>query len=165
MFSTKPLAELDELVAAHDADRAKRHAQRELAVAMTSWVHGAASIPRVESASKIMFGGDLDGITADVLQELVGTVPVRTCLRSDLAAGIPVIELLVRTVSDSKGSARRLVTQGGAYINNKKITDANQLITTEHLITPTMLVVRAGKKDYCLVELTDEVTPETAKVS
>jgi tyrosyl-tRNA synthetase len=155
-FSTKPLAELDEVVAEHDRDRSKRLVQRELAVAMTSWVHGASSIARVESASKVMFGGDLDGVTDDVLGELLGTLPVKQVARTELTAGVAILDLLVRTVCDSKGEARRLVTQGGAYVNNKKITDANQLITNAHLATPNMLVVRAGKKDYCLVELVDQ---------
>jgi len=154
-FSTRPLAELDEVVAQHDGDRSKRLAQRELAVAMTTWVHGAASIARVESASKVMFGGDLDGVTDDVLGELLGTLPVKQVSRTDFAAGMPILDLLIRTVCDSKGEARRLVTQGGAYVNNKKITDPSQVITNAHLATPTMLVVRAGKKDYCLVELVE----------
>ena len=120
---------------------------------MTTWVHGAASIARVEGASKVMFGGDLDGVTDDVLGELLGTLPVKQVSRADFAAGMPILDLLIRTVCDSKGEARRLVTQGGAYVNNKKIQDPNQIITNAHLATPTMLVVRAGKKDYCLVEL------------
>jgi tyrosyl-tRNA synthetase len=122
---------------------------------MTSWVHGPASIARVESASKVMFGGDLDGVTDDVLGELLGTLPVKQVSHAALDAGIAILDLLIRTVCDSKGEARRLVTQGGAYINNKKITDPNQMITKAHLATPTMIVVRSGKKDYCLVELVE----------
>jgi tyrosyl-tRNA synthetase len=157
-FSMRPLDELDEVIAEHDRDRSKRVAQRELAVAMTSWVHGKDSIARVESASKVMFGGDLDGVTDEVLGELLGTLPVKHVTPAALEAGISILDLLIRTVCDSKGEARRLVTQGGAYINNKKITDPNQMITKAHLATPKMIVVRSGKKDYCLLEVVD--TPQ-----
>ena len=164
-FSTRSLAELDEVVAEHDRDRSKRLAQRELAVAMTSWVHGAASIARVESASKVMFGGDLDGVSTDALDELRGTLPLEVIVRAELEPGLSIVDLLMRTVTKSKGEARRLITQGGAYVNNKKITDVNAMITTAHLVTPTMMVVRAGKKDYWLVEIVDGPLPVVTPAS
>jgi len=154
MFSLRPLAEIDDVLGAHDADRAKRTAQRELARAMTSWVHGDAAITRVELASRVMFGDSLDGLTDADLGALAGTVPTVEVPRSELAAGIGIIELLVRTVADSKAAARRLVTQGGAYVNNQRIAQVEHQVTLDHLATETMLVVRGGRKDYCLVRVT-----------
>jgi tyrosyl-tRNA synthetase len=155
-FSTRPVAEIDEVIAEHTRDSGKQLVQRELAVTMTSWVHGPASIARVEAANKLLFGGgDLEGITDDVLAELLGTVPVAKVPRADFGPGLPIIDLLTRTVCDSKGEARRLVTQGGAYVNNKKIGDVNQLVTSEHFTTPKMLVLRSGKSKYFLVELVE----------
>jgi tyrosyl-tRNA synthetase len=155
LFSLRPLAEIDELVRAHDADRSKRNAQRELARALTSWVHGPAVIARVEMASRVMFGDSLDGLTDADLAVLAGTVPTLEVARTELTTGVGIIELLARTkVADSKGAARRLVTQGGAYINNQRITQVEHQVTMEHLATETMLVVRGGKKDYCLVRVT-----------
>jgi tyrosyl-tRNA synthetase len=152
-FSLRPLAEINQLVTEHDQDRAKRTAQRELARAMTSWVHGPGAIEAVEAASRVMFGGSLDGITEDVLRQLSSTIPTVDIARAELEAGIGIIDLLARTVADSKGAARRLVTQGGAYINNIKITDIEHKVTVAHLATQTMLVVRGGKKDYRLVRV------------
>jgi tyrosyl-tRNA synthetase len=154
IFSLRPLAEIDELLRAHDADRSRRSAQRELAQAMTSWIHGAAVIPRVETASRVMFGDSLDGITDADLGVLAGTVPTVEVARTELAAGVGIVDLLVRTVADSKGAARRLVTQGGAYINNQRVTQVEHQVTLAQLATETMLVVRGGKKDYCLVRVT-----------
>jgi len=153
LFSLRPLAELDAVLAEHDADRAKRIGQRELARAMTGWIHGEAAIATVEAASRVMFGGSLEGITDAVLAQLAGTIPTVDIPRSELEAGIGIIDLLARTVADSKGAARRLVTQGGAYVNNVKVTDVEHKVTLEHLATPTMLVVRGGKKDYRLVRV------------
>jgi len=154
LFSLRPLAEIDELVRDHDADRSRRNAQRELARALTAWVHGPAVIARVEVASRVMFGDTLDGLTDADLGVLAGTVPTVEISRAELTAGVGIIDLLARTIADSKGAARRLVTQGGAYINNQRITQVERQVTLDHLATETMLVVRGGKKDYCLVRVT-----------
>jgi tyrosyl-tRNA synthetase len=153
LFSLRPLGEIDELLRDHDADRSKRTAQRELARALTSWIHGAPVVARVEVASRVMFGDALDGLTDADLGELAGTVPTVDVPRAELAAGVGIIDLLARTVAESKGAARRLVTQGGAYINNQRISQVEHRVTLEHLATETMIVVRGGRKDYCLVRL------------
>ena len=153
MFSFAALSELEALIAAHEANPGQRAAQRELARVMTTWVHGAAAIAPIERAAQIMFGGSLDGVTDDVLAQLAATMPTVEIPRAELAAGINICDLLARTVSDSKGAARRLVTQGGAYVNNVRITAPDQTIDASHLATATMLVVRGGKKDYRLVRV------------
>lgn len=151
LFSMRPLAELDEIVRAHDVDRSKRNAQRELARTMTSWVHGEAATGRVETASRVLFGGSLDGLQDEDLAMLASVAPVVDIPRSELAGGIGIVDLLARTVADSKGAAKRLVQQGGAYINNVRVSDLEHKVTTEHLATATMLLVRAGAKNYRLV--------------
>src|SRR5580698_9666690 len=96
MFSLEPLARIDELLAAHDADRAKRIAQRELARAMTSWVHGAGSIAAIENASGEIFGGDLSKLGDADLDAMRGTIPSIDVPRAELEAGVALIDLLVR---------------------------------------------------------------------
>jgi tyrosyl-tRNA synthetase len=154
LFSLRPLAELAELIREHDTDRSRRNAQRELARALTAWVHGAAMMSRVETASRVMFGESLDGLTDEDLGVLAGTVPTIDVPRTELASGVGIVDLLARTIADSRGAARRLVTQGGAYINNRRVTEVEHQVTLEHLATETMIVVRGGKKDYCLVRVT-----------
>jgi tyrosyl-tRNA synthetase len=154
IFSLRPLAEIDEILRAHDADRSRRSAQRELARALTSWIHGPEVIARVETASRVMFGDSLEGLTDADLGMLAGTVPTVDVARSELAAGVGIVDLLTRTIAESKGAARRLVTQGGAYINNQRVTQVEHQVTLAQLATETMLVVRGGKKDYCLVRVT-----------
>jgi len=151
IFSFRPLAEIDELLRTHDADRSQRVAQRELARELTTWVHGAEETARVEEASRIMFGGSLDGVKERTLELLTKVVPVVEIDKTELANGIGLIDLLCRTVAESKSAARRLVQQGGAYVNNVRISDAERKVTTADLVTPTLLVVRGGRKDYRLV--------------
>jgi tyrosyl-tRNA synthetase len=152
MFSIAPLAELGETERAHDADRGKRLAQRELARAMTTWVHGAAVVPRVEAAARVMFGDELAGITDADLDVLGATIPSIELNRDELGAGIALIDLFVRAgLADSKGAARRLITQGGAYVNNTRIAEVDRSVTLTDLATETGMVLRSGRKDYRLV--------------
>jgi tyrosyl-tRNA synthetase len=155
LFSLKSLSEIEEILRTHDADRSERVGQRELARGMTRWVHGEVELARVEEASRVMFGGSLDGVQAGTLELLASVVPVVEVPRSELSSGIGIVDLLSRTVADSKSAARRLVQQGGAYVNNVRIGDLEHKVTTEHLATPTMLVVRGGRKDYRLVRVKD----------
>ena len=154
IFSLRPLTEIDELVREHERDRSGRNAQRELARTLTAWIHGPGVVPRVEVASRVMFGDSLDGLTDADLAVLTGTVPTVDVARSELASGLGIVDLLARTISDSKGAARRLITQGGAYINNQRVTEVEHQVTLAQLATETMLILRGGKKDYCLVRVT-----------
>jgi tyrosyl-tRNA synthetase len=151
LFSFRPLPEIDALLQRHDADRGQRLAQRELAREFTTWVHGAEETARVEEASRIMFGGSLEGVQEGTLELLTKVVPVVEIDRAELASGIAIVELLSRTVAGSKTAARKLLQQGGAYLNNVRITDAESKVSTADLVTPTLLVVRGGRKDYRLV--------------
>jgi tyrosyl-tRNA synthetase len=153
MFSLKSLSEIDEVLAQHDADRSQRIAQRQLAREMTTWVHGADETARVEEASRVMFGGSLEGVKEETLELLAQVVPVVEIDPAELSAGVGIVDLLSRTVADSKGAARRLLQQGGAYVNNVRVADMDRKITTADLATKTMLVVRGGRKDYRLVKL------------
>jgi tyrosyl-tRNA synthetase len=151
LFSLKPLPELEEIIRAHDADRAPRTAQRELARAMTSWVHGDTAVARVEAANRVFATGTLDGLTLAELAALAETIPTVDIPTSELTAGIGIVDLLARTVSESKSDARRTITQGGAYVNNARIADDKHKVTAESLVHGTMLLVRAGKKNLRLV--------------
>jgi len=151
LFSLKPLPELDAILAQHEQDRAKRLAQIELARAMTVWVHGDAALVEVEWANGVFKTGTLEGLSSDDLGRLAATIPTVDIPRPELAAGIGIVDLLVRSkISDSKGSARKLVEQGGANVNNVRIGDIKHQVTDQAL-TGQLLLVRGGKKDLRLV--------------
>ncbi|HEY5935315.1 MAG TPA: tyrosine--tRNA ligase [Kofleriaceae bacterium] len=154
MFSLRPLAEIDAILAEHDQDRAKRTAQRELARGMTAWVHGESAVVGIEAANRVMFGGTkLGELSSAELDALAKTLPIVDVSRGELESGIPFVELLARVTEDSKGAARRLIAQGGAYINEAQTKDVERKVTLSDLATETMLVVRSGKKNYHLVRV------------
>ena len=84
--------------------------------------------------------------------QLAGTIPTVDIPRAELERRHRASSICSRApVADSKGDARRLITQGGAYVNNVKVSDVEHKVTLAQLATATMLVVRSGKKDYRLV--------------
>src|SRR5262245_63066500 len=102
-----------------------------------------------------MFGTSMDGLTEADLRAAARTVPTVDLPRADLAAGLPVVELLARTLDESKGAARRLISQSGAYLNNVQLTDKDldRKVTLADLATETMMVVRRGRKEIRLVRV------------
>jgi tyrosyl-tRNA synthetase len=152
MFSARPIGEIEEIVAAHDAAPHHRDGQRILAADVTTFVHGETSLRRAEAASQVMFGGTLDELSDADLEPLLVDVPCTTMPRSELETGASLLDLLTRTaLASSKGAARRLVSGGGIYVNNVRVSDANQTLTLSDLGTETMLVLRSGKKSYHIV--------------
>jgi tyrosyl-tRNA synthetase len=153
-FSFRPLAELDEIVRAHDEAPHKRGAQRELARDLTTWVHGADGVRRAEVASAVVFGGSLaDARDAD-LAPLTAELGCTELARADLEAGVPLLDLMVKTkLADSKGEARRTVSQGGLYLNNQAVTAVDLVVRPEHLGTESFIFLRKGKKTYHLVRV------------
>jgi tyrosyl-tRNA synthetase len=153
MFSLQPLEKIDDVLREHDIDRAKRVAQRELARAMTSWVHGDAATARVETASTAIFAGELAKLNEQDLAMLAGTIPTVELARAEIEAGISIVDLLARTVTDSKSEARRLIAGKGVYVNDVAVAEVDRRIGTADLVTASFLVVRKGRRDYRLVRV------------
>ena len=152
-FSFRPLAELDEVIATHDADRSKRHCQRELARDISRWVHGDEGLRRAEVATRLMFGGGLGDLRDADLDPLASEIGCTEVTRGELDAGIGVVDLLVKsTLCSSKGEARRLIGQGGVSVGDERVTAVDRSITTADLGTESYLLLRSGKKHYRLIK-------------
>ncbi|MCX7670830.1 MAG: tyrosine--tRNA ligase, partial [Anaerolineae bacterium] len=144
------IAELEHAVATRPE---QREAQRRLAREVTRMVHGAEALAQAERASQALFGGSLDGLSADEIGEIFAEVPSCELPRAAFEGeGKPVVDLLAEAgLVKSKGEARRLIAAGGAYVNNIRVTDAAQVVTTAQLIGGQFVVLRSGKKQYHLV--------------
>jgi tyrosyl-tRNA synthetase len=154
MFSPRPLAELAELAEAHAANPSERRGQRTLAADVTTFVHGGDATARALKASAVMFGGTLEGLTDADLAPLLGDVPSSALAKAELEAGVPLLDLLVKTgLGASKGAVKRLVAQGGVYVNNVRVTDEAKSLGLSDLGTETMVVLRSGKKSYHIVKV------------
>ncbi len=153
MFSWRSLEEIADVLARHAEAPHMREAQRALAEDITRWVHGDDALRRALAASQVMFGGSLESLGDADLAPLLADLPSSEIAKGELDGGIPLVDLLARTgLAQSKGAARRLLQQGGVYLNNVRVDDADRRITSADLGTETMLILRSGKKNYHVVK-------------
>lgn len=153
IFTFLSREEIEELEAQHAERPFLRAGQRALAEQVTTLVHGAEETERIKEASAALFGGgDLTGLSTATLgaalREAGSTVV-------DGDEDLPsVVDLLVATgLAKSKGEARRTVAEGGAYLNNVRVEDPEQVPTDDDLIGGSWLVLRRGKKNFAGVEV------------
>jgi tyrosyl-tRNA synthetase len=153
VFSMKSRAEIEELIEKVETNPGAREAHRELAREMTTLIHGGAMAKSVEEAAKALFGqgeiGDLDLKTLDsALSQLPKTI---------IKKGDPYptwVDLLAATgVVDSKSAARRIVKEGGGYLNNKKVEREDFTPSKADLLHGKYLLLRKGKRDLAAVEV------------
>lgn len=134
----------------------KREAQRTLAQLVTQMIHGETAVTKAENASQVLFGGVLDGLDASDIQDIFADVPSSAVAKTDFDGdGLAVVDLLVSSgLATSKGDARRSIQGGGIYVNNHRVEDQNQLVTTSQSVDGQFFVLRKGRKKYHLVKLT-----------
>jgi tyrosyl-tRNA synthetase len=133
----------------------KREAQRKLAQEVTRMIHGETAVSRAEKASHVLFGGDLDGLSAIDIEDISADVPSSQLTSSRLeGSGMPLVDLLaVSGLATSKGDARRSIKGGGIYLNNQRVTDVTQLVSLAQSIEGQFLLLRKGRKKYHLVQV------------
>ena len=127
-----------------------RSAQKALADAVTTEVHGAAETEGAKAAAAALFGGgDLRELRPDTLAAALGGAGTTRA-----EAGTPTVDLLVATgLVASKGEARRTITEGGAYLNNERVPDVDHVPGPDDLLAGSWLVLRRGKKKLAGVEV------------
>ncbi|MEU6441216.1 tyrosine--tRNA ligase [Streptomyces sp. NPDC047046] len=151
ILSFRSRAELEELEAVTAERPQARTAQRALAEELTTLVHGEAQTRAVVAASRALFGqGELAELDAATLAAALGELP-----RASVAEPASVVDLLVETgLVASKSAARRTIKEGGAYVNNAKITSEDAVPAAGELLHGRWLVLRRGKKNLAAVEVT-----------
>ena len=145
MFTFLEREEIDRL-AVEAAERPfKREAQRVLAQEMTALVHGEDAVAKVELAAQALFGrADLSELDEQTLAAALQETTV-----AEGAVGVSLVELLVASgLEKSNGAARRTIKEGGAYVNNERIDDAEWTVSAEDLLVGGWLVLRKGKKNF-----------------
>jgi len=153
VFSFKSHAEIIELEKSHNENPGLREAHRALARELTSLVHSEETTQRVEAAARALFGqGELSELDEATLASALAELP-RTTVTSN--EEIPTwVDLLAATgVVDSKSAARRIVKEGGAYLNNEKISGEDFRLSKSDFLCGKYAVLRKGKRDLAAVEL------------
>lgn len=129
-----------------------RAGQRALATELTTLVHGARQTEQVVAASGALFGrGELGDLDVATLDAALAEVPHADVAPTDEPT---IVDLLVSTgLSESRGAARRAVGEGGAYVNNAKVTDEAWTPGAGDLLAGGWLVVRRGKRNLAGVRV------------
>jgi tyrosyl-tRNA synthetase len=81
-------------------------------------------------------------------------------LRAKGQALSPVDLMAMVGIVASRSAARRVIAEGGAYLNNKKVTNENDILTGQDLLHGRFLVLRRGKRTTGVVEVVGEGAPE-----
>jgi tyrosyl-tRNA synthetase len=153
LFTFRSREEIEELERQVREHPHLREAQRALAEDVTTLTHGAEETRRVREASAALFGGgDLRALDAPTLEAALAEAPHVRLERTDVyptyADLLSLTELLA-----SKGAARRAVSEGGAYANNVRITDAEARPTDADLLAGGWLLLRRGKRSLAGVKI------------
>ena len=153
VFSFKSREEIELLENIHNENPGAREAHRALARELTSLVHSVEICERVEAAARALFGqGELSELDEATLSSALAELP-RTSVAKN--AEIPTwVDLITATgVVDSKSAARRIVKEGGAYLNNEKVSAEDFTLSKSDFLCGKYAVLRKGKRDLAAVEL------------
>lgn len=150
VFSFRSHEEISALADAVATRPEGREAQRTLATELTALVHGEHEASQAVAASAALFGdGDLGGLEAATLERAVAELP-RVSIEDDLPT---ITDLLVSSgLSRSRSDARRTISEGGAYINNRRVTDAAASPSASDLLHGRWLLLRRGRRQLAVIE-------------
>jgi tyrosyl-tRNA synthetase len=121
-----------------------RQAKEKLAFEVTRLNHGEEEAIKARDASRALFAG--------VVVAEDSAVPTFEIDKDRLDAGVPAFILFAETgLAATRGEARRLITQGGAYVNDRRVESFDETVTSAELLDDSILL-RVGKKKFLRVK-------------
>lgn len=154
MLTFLPLEQLDALSASMSApDYAPNTAQRMLAAEVTRFVHGEEGLAQALKTTEALRPGASTELDAASLEAIAGDAPSTLLSRADVEGKALLDVVVAAKMLASKGEARRLIKNGGLYLNNQKVQDANVVVQSTDLIEGKMLLLAAGKRNKMLVRI------------
>ena len=153
IFTDRTRDEVDALETSLDQTPFKREAQHMLAADVTTLVNGAQATSAVQAASEALFGkGDPAALDASTLRDATAVLP-----GAEVAPGDSVVDALVATaLVESRNAARRVISDGGASVNNVKVTDLDAVLTEGDFLHGQVALVRRGRKSLAAARRSPE---------
>ncbi|GGM42495.1 tyrosine--tRNA ligase [Micromonospora sonchi] len=149
-FSFRSREELEGLEKETAERPAARAAQRALAEELTTLVHGEREMAQVVAASQALFGrGSLTELSPVTLRAALAEAGLVHLDELPDVAGLLKESGLVPSMKE----ARRVITEGGAYVNNTRVTEVDAVVSAADLLHGRYLVLRRGKRSFAGVEL------------
>ena len=129
--------------------------QKVLAKEVTTIVHGEEQTELAIKASSVLFGGSIEGLDEKSLIDIFEDIPSSNMNREEINES-PASELFVKTgMVTSKGEIKRLIQNGGAYVNNEKLGSVDTKLNDIKLQFKDIVILRSGKKNYHLIKLSN----------
>ena len=152
VFSMRPLDEIAALEAQMKSNPEARIPQKALAEEITRLVHGEEGLKTAFGATQTLFGGSVEGKSADELETIFKDVKSAELAKAD-CLGKPVFMVAADAgMFNSRGDARRMAQQGGLSLNGAKI-DANRAFADADFVDGRVAVLRSGKKNHFLLKV------------
>lgn len=150
--------EISELDRSREEEPQKRESQKRLGEELTRLIHGESGLAAAKQATEIFFGAEIENLSDNELVQIFADVPNsgHSMLELD-GEGIGLIDAVVASgLANSKGNVRRSITQGGIYVNNRRVDDVNYRLTRKNLASESVIVLRSGKKKYALLRFSGQ---------
>ena len=147
--------QLPELEHGLEAEPQKRAAQRQLARDITLLLHGQNGLDQAERVTRALFGGDVRDLSASEIEDGFDGAPGGYISKHEIDNAAVTLQSVVigQDLCTSAGEARRLVQQGGLYLNGVRVDDSRRTVTSDDLIDGRVLVLRRGSKDHRLMRV------------
>ncbi len=151
--------EIEELIKQHHEAPHLRMLQKRLAQEVTVMVHSQEDYELAVEASSVLFGNatsdTLKKLDADTLLSIFEGVPQFEIDRVDVGTEVKLIDLLTTQapVFASKGEVRKMLQNGGLFVNKEKVVDAELPVLNEMLLNQRFILVQKGKKNYYLLRI------------
>ena len=130
----------------------ERRAQRALAEEVTRTIHGEEGLALARQASEALFSTDVFSMDERALAMALAGAPTHHVGAAALAQGVELVGLLAESgLAQSRSQSRKLIEQGGVYLNNHRVLDAEQRVTTADVLPGSRIMLRRGKKEYVAV--------------
>src|SRR5512146_2139629 len=156
-FTLLPQEEIEQLERSLAERPEQREAQQALAREGTRVVHGDQALAAAREVSSLLFGGaDPKSLPRDALLALQLEIPVFTMEPSDAYTTYDVLEAVcvgTEALFKSKGDMRRMLQQGGVYLNGRRLGPEREPLGSEELLGGEFVLVRKGARSYGLVKV------------
>ena len=148
--------ELEEIEEIEKGMHIPNSAQKRLAEEVTRFIHGEAGLEAAHRVTQGLAPGSQATLSFEALKELSSDMPHASLKRSEIIGQRFVDVALSVGLVPSKSEAVRLIQNGGAYFNNKKISEPSFSFTSNDLIGDSYLLLSAGKKKRILIQVLAE---------
>lgn len=132
-------------------------AQKRLAKEVTRIVHGESGLETALKVTDAAKPGQETALNAEVLESIASDMPSETLIAREVVNHKLIDVIVLAGLQDSKGQARRLIRNGGCYLNNEKITDENHVLKTDDFIDGRLALLAVGKKNKKLIRLDESI--------